>query len=649
MKHRYHQIVAGMLGLLLAAGTPTSVTAADTGSAATAVEAVAASSSGTKKHPTKNPLLARRVLLAQGVVGQKQLTQAGLEKKVTRQQFAKMLVQLSAYKNKAKGSSKISLYSDVKRGNAYSSYIRIAVENGWMKGNLRGKFRPKQAIRMQEAAAAIVAVLGYTDSDFEGNLAAAKLSFFKAEKLNTNVKKKASAQLNMQDVCCLLYNMQVSETKSGSIYAGTLGYELDANGDIDYLALTYENLSGPVIASQHWEEQLPFSIKDAAIYIDGSKGSAGQIQTYDVLYYSKKQKAVFVYQNRVIGRLNCVSPDRYTPTSVTVGSKTYALGTQTAAVAASALGSLSIGDYVTLLLGRDDQVVGIVSAAQVNSFVGGIVLSKTEKVSTDKGAAAIKKYITMLDTAGETREYEVSDLTKFWEKVPVEVVFENGSPVVNKLTLATLNGTVSAAADSFAGYRLTDNIRILEYCSDGTYATMNRSRLAGMLLNSSNILYYHLNANKEITDLLLTDVTGDNYTYGILTSATELSDAQTNTYIGTYTYQIGDATTTTATDGQIFGMDDHIGPVQLAFSSTGALTGMQTLGSISVTSITQTEVSNGVSVYELAEDVSVYLRNGGTYYAASLDKVMDLGSYNLAAYYDHAGGGRIRVIIALKK
>ena len=624
--------------------------AADTGIRTGSTDAVSATVTAAEKtNPTCDPVLARRVLVALGVMTSSQTSESGLGKKVTRQQFAKMLVQLSPYKNKVGTTVKTSMYADVKRTGAYAPYIKIAVKNGWMKGNLQGKFRPKQAVTLQESVTAVLAMLGYSDSDFQGNLSSAKLSFYKAQKLNKNIKKKAKQAMTYGDMSCLLYNMLVTANKSGSIYAKTLGYELDANGDIAYLPLVYDELDGPVIAGADWRESIPFDASEATIYIDGSKSKASNIHEYDVLYYSKKLNSVFVYQDRVTGRLNGVSPDRYTPSAVTVAGTSYTLADQTLAYEVSAMGTYEIGDYVTLLLGRDGNVVGMGNAQKLNSFIGGIVLSKTEKVNDEKNSTDVKKYITMLDTLGETHEYEVEDLTKFSERTPVEVAFDNGKPVVNKVALNRLNGIVSSDAGSFAGYRLSESIRILEYDNGGSYNSVKRNRLAGLTINASNIFYYHVNADKEITDLIVRGVTGDNYKYGILISASEVANAQAMIFQGTYSYQIGSQSGVATSNGQIFAMQGYSGPAQFAFAADGSVTGIKTLGSIEVTSITQTEVSNGKNAYTLADDVGVYLKKGSSYYETELSKVMSLGNYELTAYFDGTTGGRVRVIVAKAK
>lgn len=640
---------AVLLVWTLVLGSVSPALAAQTGAADGNANAVQTGAPQAATNPTYNEELARRVLTAMGVVTGSRTTKEGLQKKVTRRQFAKMLVKLSPYKNKVGTKVSTSMYSDVKRTDSYAPYIRIAVENGWMKGNLKGKFRPKQAVSLQEAVAAVLAMLGYEDADFKGSLASAKISFYKSQKLNMNIKKKAGEGLTYKDTINLLYNMLVTPDKAGSIYGRTLGYALDANGDIDYLTLVYDKLDGPVIAGEDWRAQIPFDVSRATIYIDGSKAGAERIRMYDVLYYSKKLNSIFVYQDRVTGRLNGVSPDRYKPTAVTVSGTSYELADQDIAYAVSAMGSYEIGDYVTLLLGKDGKVVGIGGAATLNSFIGGIVLSTEEKVSGDKNSNDVKKYITMLDTLGETHEYEVDDLKGFTEKTPVEVAFDNGRPVVNKVTLSRLNGMVNADATTFAGYQLSENIHILEYDSSGSYSSVDKNRLAGLTINFSNILYYHVNADKEITDFMIRGVTGDSYRYGILLSADEVSNPATMTFMGTYGYLIDGERGVANSSGQIFGMQGYVGPAQFAFGANGEITSVKMMGNILVTSITLTEVSNGKNAYVIDDKVGVYLKKGSNYYVTELSKVMSLSNYGLTAYYDGTTGGRVRVIVAEAK
>jgi len=632
--------------LLIQGLLPMTIVKAEDSYSAQAVTDTSTASISTK--PTYSQALARKVLVAIGAVSSSKTTTSGLKEKVTRQQFAKMLVELSTYKDKNKVKVTSSMYSDVKKTSSYAPYIKIAVDNGWMKGNIFGKFRPSVTITLQEAVNGVLAVLGYENSDFEGNQASAKISFYKSEKLNTNITRGSSNKMSYKDAINLLYNMLVTKNKSGIIYGSSIGYIMDTNGDVDYLSMVYDELDGPVIAGADWTKQIPFSSKTAAIYIDGSKSSADYISRYDVLYYSVKLRSIFVYKTRVTGRLGSVSPDRMTPTSVTVAGMNYKIASQDVAQQISVLGDYDIGDYITLLLGKDGTVVSIGSAKEMDSFVGGIVLSKNERINEDEDndSTQVLEYITMLDTLGEVHEYKVEDNSDFSVHTPVEVTFESGKPFVNKVSLDKLNGTVNNSATSYAGYKLSDSINILEYTADTVYNSVNRTRLAGITINASNVLYYHINSNKEITELMVRSVTGDNCEYGILLSASELVNSATMTYQGTYRYKIGDTTKTGTTSDSVFGMNGYTGPAQFEISNSGSLTGIKTLSNITVSSVTETELSNGKVTYAMSDDVSIYLKKDTSYYMTTLSKVKNLSSYELTAYYDGTVGGSVRVIIA---
>ena len=300
MRSNKHWLTAVLLSLIMTVTGVCPALAADATAYADGTAAqmsavtTTVNTSAEKTSPTYDPVLARRVRVTLDVMKDSQTTKTGLKKKVTREQLAKMLVQLSPYKNKVGTTVKTSMYADVKRTSAYAPYIKIAVKNGWMKGNLQGKFRPKQAVTLQESVSAVLAMLGYSDSDFQGNLSSAKMSFYKAQKLNKNIKKKAKDAMTCTDMSCLLYNMLVTANKSGSIYGRTIDLSLDANGDVAYLPLVYDEQDGPVIAQADWKDQIPFRTDNATIYIDGSKSDASNIHEYDVLYYSKKLKSIFV-------------------------------------------------------------------------------------------------------------------------------------------------------------------------------------------------------------------------------------------------------------------------------------------------------------------------------------------------------------------
>ena len=86
-------------------------------------------------------------------------------------------------------------------------------------------------------------------------------------------------------------------------------------------------------------------------YRNGIISTPSAVQIYDVYYYNEALKTVWIYANSVTGRYTAASPSTANPTSATVAGNTYTLESA-AAYKLSDLGSYTIGDTVTLLLGK---------------------------------------------------------------------------------------------------------------------------------------------------------------------------------------------------------------------------------------------------------------------------------------------------------
>ena len=63
--------------------------------------------------------------------------------------------------------------------------------------------------------------------------------------------------MTREDCAWLFYNLMAAQTKSGQVYAQTLGYTLDASGHVDYSALITADTEGPFTVSG--KISLPFS------------------------------------------------------------------------------------------------------------------------------------------------------------------------------------------------------------------------------------------------------------------------------------------------------------------------------------------------------------------------------------------------------
>lgn len=568
-----------------------------------------------------------------------------LSASVTRAQFAKMMVAASVYKDTISATASSSPFKDVSYTHWAASYVQAAVVAGWVTGYTDGTYRPEDNVKLEEAVSAVLKMLGYTNDDFSGAFPDAQLAKYRALGLSDNISKSQGQTLSRRDCMYLFYNLMSTETTDGTVYAATLGYSVNDAGELDYSDLVRAALKGPyIVTDSSWSSDLPFSIDEATIRKNGEVSSVSDIDIYDVYYYNANLKSVWVYRNMVSGVYTAASPSTSSPTSVTVAGQSYTIATSSAAMALSDLGDYGIGDTVTLLLGMDGEIVGVFSSETVNTTRYGMVLStETESYTNSSGVITSYLMVTMIGTDGGTYEYECGSSISTGALLKVST--SDTGVTVTRLSEKSLTGKVNAAATSLGSLDFADDVEILDTTSEGDYIITYPSRLAGMTLTSGDVRYYVLDTSGDISQLILDDVTGDLYSYGILTSVSESSSSSSSSLSasGKYSYII-DGNSGSYSVSKTFGV--KTGPALFRFSGS-SITNMKNLDSVKFSDLNSLYgTSSDGTEYLLSESVDIYLYSDNTYYLTSLVSVSS--GYSLVGYYDKAqsDGGRIRIIIA---
>lgn len=589
------------------------------------------------------------VIQALGIMTGDENGNMNLSSPVTRAQFAKMMVMASAYRDTVGEGGGMSVFSDVRSTYWGAEYIRIAVEQGWVQGYSDGTFRPDKTITTEEAATALLRMLGYTSEDLAGTYPSAQLSKYRALGLGDGVTAGQGKALTREEVMVIFYNLMTAKTKEGSVYATTIGYSLTSGGELDYTALVEENLVGPI--TRQPGEDLAFSFTPTAVYRNGVEASLSDIGEYDVYYYNENLRTVYAYSSRVVGTYTAASPGVMSPTSVTVAGNTYNLSTSSAAYKLSSMGEFSVGDQVTLLLGMDGTVVDVVSAAVSSDIVYGVVIGTgTEDYTDAAGGEHANRTVEVACTDGVVRQYATT--VSYSVGAMVSVSSNNGSLTVKRLTAKSAGGKVSSDGSKVGDLTLAADVEILDSDGNGGYKRVYPSRLAGYTLESGDVAWYAVNDSGQVTHMILDDVTGDIHTYGLLTGVEETEIEGAMTLIGTYTYLINGQTGTLNTN-VLYNVS--VGGARFVYEN-GAISSMKNLQQVSLSSLTATQASgsNG-KTYKVSENVQVYVRTGGVGTGSTLTNLAALGDtsqYQLTGYYDNLGysaGGQIRVVVAVKK
>ncbi len=561
-----------------------------------------------------------------------------LDKTVTRAEYAKMLVAASTYKDKVSGVSNSSPFSDVPYTHWAAGYIKTAVAQGWLTGYLDGSYKPDNTVTLEEAATGALKLLGYTTEDFSGSYPYGQLALYESLGLDTKVTASQGTAMTRRNMMYLFYNLLNAETRDGQVYAQTLGYTLNDNGEIDYLSMVSDTMQGPYVVEGSLSDIV--SSDNKTVYRNGYASTADAVQKYDVVYYN--DSAIWAYANAVTGTYQSASPSTSSPTSVTVAGNTYEIETSDAAFELSTLGGLNIGDIVTLLLGRDGKVAAALPADEYATGVAGVVTAVgTGTYYNAVGNAYTARTITVTATDGASYTYPCS---KTWieEGDLVSIGFGSAETDVSILKSASLSGTVSGY--SIGSRTMAKDVRILDV-NDTDAVRFYYSRLNGAELDSSDVRYYAENAAGEITDLILRDFTGDLYEYGIITSVSEQSDDMNLS--GSYTYLLDGEKQTLTTSGKTLGAS--CGPARLTIEN-GQLASVRALSQIrNPDAITQLGVTKDGESWLFSDECTVYLYQNTQYSLISLTELRNnFASYNITCYYDKDtdDGGRIRIVIA---
>ena len=448
---------------------------------------------------------------------------------VTRGAFAKMLVSFSTYRESVDAQGTVgTLYRDVPGTSQWAPYIRIAVQQGWMNGYTDGSFRPDNTVTLEEACAAVLKLLSYKTTDLTGSFPQAQLNKAQQIGLRDQLTCTQGQAMTYEQCTLLLYNALRANTASGSAYGSSLGFTV-SNGQVDTSSVLLKSRKGPFVAEEG--TQLPFT--PVSVYRNDKTSASAELNKYDVYYYSESLQTVWIYTRRAAGRITAVSPSASAPTALTVAGSNYTLGSSAVASKISSLNGGGVGEVVTLLLGMDNEVADVITGEEADSVFYGVVQTATRSLVEDNGADVLQK-ISVMCTDGITRTVNIDKSLNYPTGWLVEISVTPEGEQVTAIESKSVSGTINDTATALGDYALADDVQILDTTSEGLAGTVRPSRIAGTKLNALTVRYYTLNEQGQIDRLILNDVTGDLWKYGVLDDVKNLA-VNAGSILGTLT------------------------------------------------------------------------------------------------------------------
>ena len=445
---------------------------------------------------------------------------AGPDAALTRGQLAKLLAAFSPYRESAgaQGSAG-TLFTDVGGDDPLAPAIRIAVSQGWMSGYTDGSFRPGNPVTLEEACAAALNLLGYDVTTLSGTFPTAQLNKARELGLRDGIARGQGEGLTIADGALLLYNALTVPTANGEVYGSTLGFTV-TGGQVDTASILLGNVQGPFVAAAG--AQLPFA--PAAVYRNGEAAASAELNEYDVYYYSENARTVWIYTRKAAGRITAVAPSASAPTSVTVAGTEYTIGSSQAATVLSSLNGGGVGQVVTLLLGMNNEVVRVLTGEAADQVFYGVVQNSARSLIEDDGAD-VRQSVTVACTDGVTRTVNVDKSLNFPAGLLVEITVTGDGEQVARVDARSVSGTFNENGTALGGTPLADGVEIIDTTAEGVAGAIRPSRLSGVTLDGNDVRYYTTNAAGEIDRLILDNVTGDLWTYGVLDDVRNLTSA----------------------------------------------------------------------------------------------------------------------------
>ena len=248
--------------------------------------------------------------------------------------------------------------------------------------------------------------------------------------------------------------------------------------------------------------QLTAGTVDYKIVKNGVEVGTSALAQYDVAAFDPTNKTLYVTDFRLTGIYESAEPNTAMPTSVTVlGKKLPVLD-----CAVDDLKDLKLNSSVTFLLSPDGKVAGAVSASTLKSnTVGYVDGSAIHLLNAPKGLS-------------ELSLPEGIDGTRYADCLVTVTGTRSGN--TNSISLSRLNGrTPSGPLDvdkrTLAGVSLAENVVVFDRIVNSGIRQVSLAAVSMDSVPASKIAYQRTNAAGEVDLLVLNDVTGDLYTYGI--------------------------------------------------------------------------------------------------------------------------------------
>jgi len=483
-------------------------------------------------------------------------------------------------------------------------------------------------------------------------------------------------------------------TNYGAIYsklnAGTSVVAcFDTSGAVDYLYIEsfspVDSLKSGVMVARDKVSGNPFAqltagTTDYKIVKNGAEVTTSALKQYDVAAFEPTSKTLYVTDFRLTGVYESATPNTTMPTKIKVlGKELDVLDS-----AVDDLKDLKLNSTVTLLLSPDGKVAGAVSSSTLRSntvgYVEEIVLATetkdpdTNEKTTTPGKVTVKLLNAPAGSDMDTVSGDFYGTTNSYADCLVTVTGTR-SGTSNRINLSRVSGrtssdTLDVARRTLGGVALAENVAVFDRITNGRIQPVSLSDVSMDNVPADKIVYQRIGATGEIDLLVLDDVTGDLYTYGIATMESVVTgtgfDGE-SIYNTATTVENDKGETVQTIGGTAYNDKQFIGLAASSthFSNTQFYRPAASVALKSVTKVTPANFNMSTGIFfsgsvelPIWDEVQCYNAQTKTWFdvsekdkpASPMDNLNACLAYSndLTVYYDRdpAQGGKVRIVVA---
>lgn len=283
-----------------------------------------------------------------------------------------------------------------------------------------------------------------------------------------------------------------------AVYATSAATELDSGAVV---------LQGPASAATF--HQLTGGVTDFKVVKNRQPVTLSQLRPYDVVTYDQMTNTLVASDLR----LSCVykeaEPNPRTPRSITVLEDEF----EVLESAWDACAGFKPGDSVVLLLTADGKVAGMEKAGgSVRSNVVGFVKGASVEIFLPNGTVKALKS-TLSSSSSLDGQLVTVSATK-------------SGLTASRLASRSVPGAFQVDGLKLGSLTVSPSVRIYEQVSGGVMAPINRNELYMDSVPASGIAAYHQDSSDLVDYIVLDNVTGNAYEYGMMVGTPVTTDAE---------------------------------------------------------------------------------------------------------------------------